>query len=150
MSIFFRVYFFFDFLCFCCSPGTMPRRADVLRRPETANNNPADKKPNNDFHNREAAAMPQAKENGHAHAAKTSTLDTIKQALNTDNNDKEPSDYNEREAAVMPQAKESSHAHAVKTSTLDTNKQTLSIDKNADTRIASGREINKLTDNQDP
>ena len=81
---------------------------------------------------------------------KTSTLDTIKQALNTDNNDKEPSDYNEREATVMPQAKESSHAHAVKTSTLDTNKQTLNVDKNADTRIARGREINKLTDNQDP
>ena len=50
----------------------------------------------------------------------------------------------------MSQAKESRYAHAVKTSTLDTNKQTLSIDKNADTGIASGREINKLTDNQDP
>ena len=110
----------------------------MLRRPETANNNPADKKPNNDFHNREAAAMPQAEENGYTHAAKTFTLDTFKQAWHTDNNDKELSDFNEREAAVMPQAKESRYTHAVKTSTLDTNKQTLSIDKNADTDIASG------------
>ena len=94
--------------------------------------------------------MPQVKENEYAHAAKTSTLDTSKQALNTDNNDKELSDFNECEAAVMPQAKESRYAHAVETSTLDTNKQTLSMDKNADTGIASGREINKLTDNQDP
>ena len=77
-------------------------------------------------------------------------MKTFKQALHTDNSDKELSDFNEREAAVMPQAKESRYAHAVKTSTLDTNRQTLSIDKNADTDIASGRDINKLTGDQDP
>ena len=97
------VYFFFEFLCLCCSPGTMPRRADVLRL--ASSNNPADK---------------------------------------------ELSDFNEHEAAVMPQAKESGYAHPVKISTPDTNKQALNIDKNTDTGIASGHEINELTDNQDP
>ena len=75
--------------------------------------------------------------------------DVLRLASSNNPTDKELSDFNEREAAVMPQAKESGYAHAVKTSTLD-NKQTLNINKNAHTGIASGHEINELTDNQDP
>ena len=62
----------------------MPRRADVPQRPETVNNNPAAQKYNNDtFHEPEAVIMTHAKENGDAHSAATSMLDTYEQASTT-------------------------------------------------------------------
>ena len=76
--------FFFDLLCLCCSPGTMPRRADVPQRPETVNDNLAAQKYDNyAFHEPKAVIMPQAKENRDAHLAATSMLDTYEQALAT-------------------------------------------------------------------
>ena len=79
--LFFACLFFFDFLCLCCSPGTMPRRADVLRL--APSNNPADKELSV-FNERQAAVMPQTTESGYAHTVKTSTLDTNKQTLDID------------------------------------------------------------------
>ena len=82
LTHFLSVYFFFDLLCLSCSPGTMPRRADVPQRSETESNNPAAQKFNNDFHE-QAAIMPRAKENGDALEVATFALDTYEQGATT-------------------------------------------------------------------
>ena len=79
---FFSCLFFFDLLCLCCSPGTMPRRDDVPQRSEADSNNPAAQKCNSDSHE-QSVIMPQAKENGDAPAAATSALDTYEHAATT-------------------------------------------------------------------
>ena len=83
MSVF-SCLFFFDLLCLCRFPGTMPRRADVSHRPETVNDKLAAQKYNNyAFYEPEAVIMPQVKESRDAHLAVTSMLDNYEQALVT-------------------------------------------------------------------